>query len=88
MLQEILPYEGDEILGIYASPDLAKAQKPGLHFIEKEDADDGDAFWTTSDGTATPFFLISKWDVEGQAPSQNEIEEALASIEKGASHGV
>jgi len=65
ILEEVLPYEGNEILGVFIDPMKAQKDRRG-RWSRKVDPESGE-FWTTrTDSTGmNPFYLLTKHPVRG-----------------------
>ena len=46
ILQEVMPYEGTEILGVFFDPEVAKKDRKGT-WRKMTDTADGSTFWST-----------------------------------------
>jgi len=58
ILQEVTPYEGNEILGVFVDPQVAMGTREGRWF---QVTIDGDTFWRTGNiGGFDPFYLLTE----------------------------
>lgn len=66
LLEEVLPYEGSETIGIFASPELAMKDRRGTW---TEVRNDGERYWTNQpldwrlNRPLEPYLHLTEWNV-------------------------
>lgn len=66
ILQEVLPYEGSEIIDVFTTPEAAMDMRPGRW---KKVTNDEGTYWTTrreSSGRMDPWFVINSYTVRSK----------------------